>query len=295
MQSISQNVELLKQESNTRDYLHLPFNLEAEQAILGAILINNEAINRVGDFLRADHFFEPVHQRIFESILRFNDRGLVATPVTLKNQFDQDEDLKTLGGSAYLAKIAGLASGLVNIKDHASIVYSLAISRRLIDIGEEMVETAYGSSGELRASEQIEHSEQKLFNLASQGNSDTSFQPMKNSVIAAIETASRASKRAGAISGIRTKYVDLDSLLGGFHNSDLIILAARPSMGKTALALNLALNCAEALQEEYDNILKDDSVVEKPKHPGSVGVISLEMSSEQLATRMLSIKTVINA
>ena len=273
-------------------YREVPYNIEAEQAVLGAILVNNEAINRIGDFLRAEHFYEPVHQRIYETIEHFNERGLIASPVTMKNKFDQDEALEELGGATYLARIAGLASGVMNIYDHASIVYSLAISRHLIEIGTDMVNDAYNSGGELRASEQIEQAEHRLFNLASEGNSDSSFANIKFSLTEAIDTADAASKRKGAISGIPTDFVDLDDILGGLHNSDLLILAARPSMGKTALAVNLMMNSAEKLREEFEEKQQQENA---PRDPGTVGFISLEMSAEQLSTRMLSMETGINA
>lgn len=276
-------------------YREPPHNEEAEKLVLGAILTDNEAMNRVGDFLTSQHFYLPVHQRIFDAILRFQDRGMIASPVTLKNQFDKDEALDELGGAAYLAEIAGMASTILDVKAHASVVYSLAVSRELIHIGTDMVNLAHESNGEKRASEQIEISEHKLFSLASQGNSETSFQHLKGSLTEAIELANAASKRKGAISGLPTGFIDLDRLLGGMHNSDLMILAARPSMGKTALALNLALNAAEQSVIEFEEKKAKGELHEGDDKPVSIGVISLEMSSEQLATRLLSIKTGINA
>ncbi len=270
-----------------------PHNIEAEQALLGSILMNNEVLNRVSDFLRAEHFFEPLHQRMYEAIERFIERGLVATAVTLKNQFEQDEAMQEMGGVAYLSRISSLASGVMDARSHASVVYSLAIARQLVDIGEEMVFSAKKSTGELRASEQIEQAEHKLFTLASEGNSDTNFAPLKFALIESIDTAEKASKRKGAISGIPMGFSDMDKLFGGMHNSDLMILAARPSMGKTALALNIALQAAEHLKHTHDEELKKNPTSDHVM--GSVGFISLEMSSEQLATRLLSIKTGINA
>ncbi len=285
-----------KPTAKASEYRELPHNVEAEQAVLGAVLINNEALNQVGDFLRAEHFFEPVHQRIYSTIERFQDRGLIASPVTLKNQFDQDEALTDLGGAAYLANLAGLAGGIFDVRDHASIVYSLAVSRQLIEIGGDMVTEAYKSGGEERASEQIERAEHRLFSLASQGNSDATFRMIRYALTEAIETADAASRRKGAISGIATKFLDVDDLLGGLHNSDLLILAARPSMGKTALALNLALNAAESLKEEFDAKEAAGELSEdEPRMPGAVGFVSLEMSAEQLTTRMLAMETGLNA
>ncbi len=281
---------------DTPEYNELPHNHEAEQMVLGSLLVNNNAIDKVSDFLREQHFFFPVHQRIFAAISRFYERGLIASPVTLKNEFDKDEALEEHGGSVYLARLASVASGIIDIRGYASIIYSLAISRELIDIGEDMVNNGYDASGERRASEQIEEAEQKLFALASEGNSDNDFRKIGISLNQAIETANAASKRKGDISGVATRFAQMDNLLGGLHDSDLIIVAARPSMGKTALALNLALNCAEQLKSEYDDAIAKhtDDAPEMPKL-GSVGIFSLEMSAEQLATRMLAMKTAISA
>lgn len=276
------------------EYRTLPHNIEAEQSVLGSLLVNNQGLDRIGDFLFPEHFHEPVHQSIYEQILHFSDRGLLATPVTLKNTFDRDERLADLGGAAYLAKLAGVGSSILDIRSHASIVYSLATSRELIGIGQEMVTEAFDNGGIKRASEQIESVEHRLFTLASQGSSDTSFHPLKNSLNSAIETAEAARHRK--ISGIATKFADLDEILGGLHNSDLLILAARPSMGKTALALNLALNAAETLKRDYEDARKaEPDNVNLPKEAPSVGFVSLEMSSEQLATRMLAMQTGLNA
>ena len=275
-------------------YREAPYNLEAEQAALGAILVNNESLNRIGDFLRPEHFYEPVHRRIFEAIERFTDRGLIATPVTLKSLFDSDAGLTELGGAAYLAKLAGLGGSILDIRSHASIVYSLAISRSLITIGTDMVTEAYESGGEKRASEQIERAEHRLFTLASEGSSDTNFHGLRGSVQRAIESADAARHRK--VSGISTGFHGLDNILGGLQNSDLIILAARPSMGKTALALNLAFNAAKVLQKEHsEQLAQNADNADFPKEAPAVGFVSLEMSSEQLSTRMLAMVTALDA
>jgi len=272
----------------------LPANIEAEQVILGGILNNNEVLNQIGDFLFADDFFEPVHNRIFNAILRLNNRGLLATPITLKSEFDKDEALKALGGANYLVRMMGLASGVFNIRDYASIVHSLGVSRKLINIGQEIVSESYSENGEKRGSEQIELYEQKLFNLASEGSSDTNYKPVSQSIASTISAVELAVKNGGIISGLPSQFLDMDRLLGGFHNSDLIIIAARPSMGKTALALNIAMNVAEHFKKEYEGKKQANKLKDDEKLP-SVGVVSLEMSSEQLATRLLSLKTGINA
>jgi replicative DNA helicase len=272
----------------------LPHNIDAEQIVIGSILINNENINKVGDFLLPENFFEPLHGKIFETIQKLTDKGIIANPVTLKNHFQDNEAFNEVGGSAYLLKLASMASGIMDIRDYGKIIYNMHISRNLINIGEEMVNDAYKATGDESASGQIEIPESKLFALASEGTGETNFAPLRTSLVDAIKTANIAAKRDGAISGVSSKFVDIDNLLGGFNKSDLVILAARPSMGKTALALNFAQNAAEVLYDEYLEKLKNKQPGEDIK-PESVGVISLEMSSEQLATRLLSIKTGINS
>lgn len=285
----------LKLAENTESLArNLPCNIEAEQIILGGVLNNNEVLNQIADFLLTDDFYEPVHSRIYDAIVRLNNRGLIASPITLKNEFDKDEALKTLGGSVYLVKLMGLASSIFNIRDYAAIVHSLAVSRKLIDIGRQMVDESYNENGELRGSEQIERFEQKMFNLASMGSSDNNYRPVNHSIAATMQAVDKAIKEGGNVSGIPCNFVDLDKLIGGFQNSDLIIIAARPSMGKTALALNIALNVAENFKKEFEQ-KRDAKTLKDGESLKSVGLVSLEMSSEQLATRLLSLKTGINA
>lgn len=277
---------------NSAEYRELPYNIEAEQALLGAFLIDNEAVNKVSDFLLSEHFYEPVHQRIYKSILNFMERGLIASPVTLKSQFDNDDALKDIGGAGYLAKMAGLAAGIVDAKHYAQIIYDLAMCRGLISVGSEIVSEAYGNNLKEPAAVQIERAEHKLFSLASEGSSDKNFMHLKSSLADAINRAEFALKQKGEVSGVPTGFMDLDKILGGLHDSDLVILAGRPSMGKTALAINVALNAAKAFKKEYDEVKEELDTVTEMK---SVGVFSLEMSSEQLASRLLSIQTGINS
>lgn len=272
-------------------YRILPHNIEAEQVLLGAILTNNESINRIGDFLAVGHFYEPVHQRIYEAIIRLVDRGLIATPITLKNQFDKDEALAEIGGASYLAKLAGQATGIINIIDYAKLIYDLAIRRKLIEIGENVVNNAYDNEVEKTANEQIETAEHELFSLASTGSNSNSFSSLSTSLADTIRRTEFALKNRGGITGVPTNLKDLDKWLGGMHNSDLLILAARPSMGKTALAINIAVNAAEAfIKEAEENKAKNIASPVK-----SVGFFSLEMSSEQIAARILSMKTKISS
>jgi replicative DNA helicase len=279
-----------------------PYNIDAEQIILGALLNNNETLNKVADFLLPKHFYEPLHQRIFEAIMSYTDKGIRADIITLKNKFEADEAMQELGGvNSYLGTLSALATGLVGIRDYAQIVYNLYISRSLIEIAEETLESSYSSTGHENAAEQIERPENKLFTLASEGDVESNFTAISKSVKNALEIADLASKSDSSQTGIPSKLSDLDNLLGGFNRSDLLILAARPSMGKTALALNFTMNAAESLKERHDRDMKkwrkdreDNPALEQPKI-GSIGLISLEMSAEQLANRLLSIKTGINA
>ncbi|MDE3061040.1 MAG: replicative DNA helicase [Pseudomonadota bacterium] len=278
---LNANPELLAGEKIDAPYREAPCNIEAEQALLGALLVNNEALQHIGDQLRAEHFYEPLHARIFDSIQKFHDKGLIANPVTLKQFFDQDAALADIGGGAYLAKLAGAAVTVINIGDYSQMLYDLALKRQLIGIGEEVVNVAYQHQIDIPAMSQIENAEQKLFHLSIEGTGDRGFRPIKHSVIAAINHAEHAYKHQGVV-GVTTGYIDMDKMLGGLHKSDLLILAGRPSMGKTALATNIAYRaCLSLAREAHD---KDISA----KEAGSVGFFSLEMSSEQLTMRLLS-------
>lgn len=258
-----------------------PSNVEAEQALLGALLVNNETLAHVGDRLRAEHFYEPLHGRIFEAIWKYHNKGLIANPVTLKHFFDQDESLADIGGGAYLAKLAAGAVGIINVSDYSSMVYDLALKRQIIAIGEEMVNTAYQHQIDVLASEQVEAAEQKLFHLSSEGSAEGGFESIKSSLTGAIKQAEFAYKHNGVV-GLTTGLIEMDKMLGGMQRSDLLILAGRPSMGKTALATNIAYNACLSL---YKDALEKNKPV---KEIGSVGFFSLEMSAEQLSTRLLA-------
>jgi replicative DNA helicase len=274
-------VNLMNQKGNFRSQ---PFNLEAEQAILGSFLNNNENINKVGDFLFPNHFYLPVHKKIYEAILNYNEKGIIANPITLKNLFDKNDDISGLGfsGVEYLLKLATNASTIINLNSYAKEVYELSLRRNLIDIGENVVNDAYDNF-ELDSVRLIEKTEGKLFSLATEGFSEKGFTPLKTSIIESLKRIDIARKRGGEVNGTTTGFIDLDTMLGGLQNSDLLILAARPSMGKTSLAINIALNAAISFLNDKTN--------EKPK---SVGFFSLEMSGEQIANRLLAIKTGIN-
>jgi replicative DNA helicase len=266
----------------------LPLNILAEQMLLGAILTNNESYHRVSDFLQASHFCEPVHQRIYEAVTIFIDRGMLANLVTLKNHFDQDPTLKAMNQSEYLVQLSALAVTIINVVDYAKTIVDLAIRRNLINVGEDIVNDAYNPGIKLTANEQIERAEQELFNLASLGReSSANFRAIKVSLGEALEKIQVAFKRQERITGISTGFLDLDKVLCGMQNSDLIILAARPSMGKTALAVNLALNACHYLHQEQKKADQAGS--------SSVGFFSLEMSAEQLATRMMAISSEVHS
>lgn len=272
-----------------KPYREAPCNIEAEQSLLGALLVNNEALSRLGDMLMAEHFYEPLHARIFEAIRKFNDKGLIANPITLKHYFDQDAALADIGGGAYLAKLAGAAITVINISDYSSMIYDLALKRQLITIGEDVVNDAFLHTIDVGATTQIEAAEQKLFNLSLEGSGDKGFRSIKQSIIGSIKQAEYAFKNDGGVVGLTTGLLDMDKLLGGLQRSDLLILAGRPSMGKTALAVNVAYNACEALHKEA---LRDGKTA---KDVGCVGFFSLEMSAEQLTTRMLSSSSKLNS
>lgn len=261
------------------DVRHAPSNVEAEQALLGAILTNNEQLQRIGDVISPEHFYQPVHQRIFAAIRSYNDKGMIASPVTLKHYFEQDGDLTELGGGSYLMQLASSAIHVINIRDYADMICDLALKRQLIAIGEDVVNVAYDLDIDTPASSQIEQAEQQLFNMAMEGGSDKGFQAIRMAVSDAVERAQRAYKNSGSIVGVDTGLTDLNAMMGGLQNSDLLILAGRPSMGKTALATNIAYNAAVFFAEQ-------GKTSGEPMQ--SVGFFSLEMSSEQLAMRLLA-------
>jgi len=262
-----------------------PANADAEQALLGALLVNNDALFQVGDALQPEHFHEPVHQRIYDAILKFHGRGQIANPITLKHYFEQDEALTAAGGAQYLTRLAAAAVAVINIADYAQAIVDLALKRQLITIGEQIVNEAYAHDIDTPAREQIEGAEQRLFGLSSEGSRERGFQPIRHSLVAAIQHAENAIRQEG-MAGVPTNLIDMDKLLGGLQKSDLVILAGRPSMGKTALATNIAYNASVTFQKEAE-------ASEKPRR--CVGFFSLEMSAEQLATRILSSASQLNA
>lgn len=266
-----------------------PNNVEAEQALLGAILVNNDAFYRVSDFLDPEHFYEPIHQQIYEVVAKIIRAGKKADPITAKT-FLPGEVIDGVTMSHYLAKLAAEATTVINAYDFGQAVYDLALRRQLILIGEEMVETAYEADVDTPPGKQIEDAEKHLFDLAERGRYDGGFQAFNAALRDAIEMAGEAYRRDGSLSGTATGLTDLDRLMGGLQRSDLIILAARPAMGKSALATNIGLNVARAFAEQPEPDGRMRTV-----NGGRVAFFSLEMSAEQLATRMLSEETRISS
>src|SRR5713101_4275550 len=264
-------------------YRSPPHNIEAEQALLGAILFNNATYHRVSEFLLAEHFAQGVHGRIFAAITKLIERGQIANPVTLKSLFDQDEALAEIGGAQYLARLSASVVTVINAADYGRTIHDLYLRRQLIAIGEDTVNDAYSHDLERDARAQIETTEKKLFDLAMTGQYEAGFQPFQKALTEAINMAEAAHKRSGRTVGVSSGFRDLDKLLGGLHPSDLLILAGRPGMGKTALATNIAFNVAKA----YRRGKSSDGRI-KAEDGGVVGFFSLEMSAEQLATRVLS-------
>ena len=259
-----------------------PANLQAEQALLGALLANNRAYERVSEFLAPDHFADPLHGRIYQAICQRIEAGQIADAVTLKTQFEQDEALAEVGGAAYLAQLLSAMVGIINAGDYGRAIYDTWLRRQLIDLGEVVVNNAFGADPDLDGTKQIEAAEHSLFQLATEGANGQGFVTFERALTEAIAGAERAFRRSGHVSGLTSGLRDVDAKMGGLHPSDLVILAGRPGMGKTALATKIGFGAAKALAEEARRADPDAAV------RGGVAIFSLEMSAEQLATRLLS-------
>ena len=265
-----------------------PCNLEAEQALLGALLVNNPSYHRVSEFLLPTHFADPVHARIFDAASKLIEKGQIADPITLKGFFEHEGALAEIGregvyGAAYLAQLAASVVTIVNAHDYGRVIYDTFIRRQLVAIGTDVVNEAHEHDIDVDAKAQIEIAEKKLFDLATSGIADGGFQTFNTALKSAVEMAQTAYKREGKTSGVSSGFAELDRLLGGLHPSDLIILAGRPSMGKTALATNIAFNIAKSYRAGRGP--KGEVVAEDG---GIAGFFSLEMSAEQLALRVLA-------
>ena len=261
---------------------HPPSNDRAEMALLGALLANNKAYERVSEFLSPEHFSDAVHGRIYQAIVRRVEAGQLADAVTLKAEFEHSGLLDEVGGTKYFADLLTAMVGIINAGEYGRAVHDAWLRRQLIEIGEVVVNNAFGAEAELDGRQQIELAESALFRLATQGGNDGGFVTFERALTDAILGAERAFRRSGHVSGLSTGLRDLDKKTGGLHPSDLMILAGRPGMGKTALATKIAFGAAHALVREAR--AEDSNAVPK----GSVAVFSLEMSAEQLATRLLA-------
>ncbi|MDP3895793.1 MAG: replicative DNA helicase [Mesorhizobium sp.] len=267
-------------------YREAPNNIEAEQALLGAILVNNDAFYRVSDFLKASHFYEPLHRKIFEVAGELIRMGKTASPVTIKTFLPADGKVGDMTIATYVARLAAEAVTIINAADYGRAIYDLATRRALITVGEDMVNIAYDAPVDMSPGEQIEDAERRLFELAETGRYDGGFEAFTDAVKTAVDMANAAYMRDGHLSGVATGLRDLDAKMGGLQPSDLIIIAGRPGMGKTSLATNIAFNIAES----YVPAQQADGSF-KAANGGVIGFFSLEMSSEQLATRIISEQT----
>ena len=259
----------------------LPANIEAEAAFLGAVLIDNRVIEELQAPLRPDHFFEPLHERIYERILKLLERNATASPVTLKPYFEADEALRELGGTTYLAGLTQDGLGLLAAGELAQQIYDLALLRELVSVGRGLVEGALDTSDDVAPMERVAEAEAQLYKVAegaATGNEASSF---RKAAMEAIKMAEAAMNSGGGLSGKTTGLEVIDRKTSGLHNSDLVILAGRPGMGKTSLATNIAFNCAE----EH---LKWQSDGGEFQYGAPVAFFSLEMSADQLATRILA-------
>ena len=255
-------------------FKELPNNIEAEQAVIGSILVSNDIFDDVSIIIDNKKFYDPVHQKIFAAIENLISKGMLANPITLKNYFENDNSLIELQGHEYLVKLTKFSTTIRQAIEYSRIVYDMHIRRELIQISEVTIEKASNKILDLSGNKIIEDSERLLFDLAEKGSFNASFIKFDQALNYTIEMASNAFKNEEGIVGVPTGLTDLDDRLGGMHNSDLLIIAGRPSMGKTALATNIAFHAAKKLQEKGTK--------------SSIAFFSLEMSSEQLSTRILA-------
>ncbi len=259
----------------------LPFNLEAEKALLGALLLENRLLEEIILQLREEHFHEPLHGRIFGQIKRLADLNMVANPVTLRPLFETDPALAELGGPAYLLHLTEDPSAMIAARDCARQIYDLALLRALVRVGADLVQAATDTSGEVAPQKQIEAAEEALYQVAETGDTASGAQDFAGAAAKAVAMAANAMKSGGHLSGLTTGLEGINSKIGGLHNSDLLILAGRPAMGKTALATNIAFSTAyQFKKDQRDGI--------QPSTGAPVAFFSLEMSADQLANRILS-------
>ena len=267
-------MEKIKLNINSYQEKSLPSNLEAEQALIGSVLVNNDIIDEISNIVSSQKFFDPAHKKIYDVIEGLNNKGMIANPVTLKNYFETNDSLSEVGGVDYLVKLTRFSSSIKQAIDYSKIIHEMYVRRELIRISENVVEESKDDDLEKTGENIIEDAEKSLFDLAERGNFSQSFLKFNQALDQTIEMATLARKNDQGIVGVPTGLTDLDEKLGGLHKSDLVIIAGRPSMGKTALATNIAYYASKKIQENNEK--------------SSVAFFSLEMSSEQLSTRILS-------
>ena len=256
----------------TNNFKELPNNIEAEQSVLGSILLTNEIFDEINTIISSKNFYDPMHQKIFSAIENLIFKGMLANPITLKNYFENEKD--EINVPEYLVKVTKFSTSSRQTIEYSKIIYDMFVRRELIKISENTIDTAKQNDLNISGQSIIESSEKRLFDLAEKGSFNSSLIKFDEAMKLTIEMASNAYKNEEGIVGVPTGLRDLDDRLGGLHNSDLLIIAGRPSMGKTALATNIAFNAAQKLQESGKK--------------SSVAFFSLEMSSEQLSTRILA-------
>ncbi len=264
---MSQTFKVLKNNLNEH-----PNNIEAEQSVIGSILLNNDIFDEINIIISSKNFYDPMHQKIFDAIEKLIYSGMLANPITLKNYFEKEKD--DLNVPEYLVKITKFSASSRQAIEYSKLIYDLFVKRELIKISENIIDTAQLNDLENDGQKIIENFEKNLFDLAEKGSFSSSLVKFDQALKNTIEMASNAFKNDEGIVGVPTGLRDLDDRLGGLHNSDLVIIAGRPSMGKTALATNIAFNAAKKIQEEGKK--------------SSIAFFSLEMSSEQLSTRILA-------
>tara|TARA_X000001036_G_scaffold357750_1_gene340091 strand:- start:1949 stop:3382 length:1434 start_codon:yes stop_codon:yes gene_type:complete len=252
-----------------------PSNIEAEQALLGSILVNNDIIDEISTIVNATTFYDPAHVKIYEVIESLNNKGMIANPITIKNFFEKDNMLKEVGGTEYLVKLTRFSGSAKQAIDYAKIIHEMYLRRELVLISDKLsADTLDANAREQNAENIIESTEKSLFDLAERGSFSQSFLKFNQALDQTIEMATLAMQSDQGVVGVPTGLTDLDEKLGGLHKSDLVILAGRPGMGKTALATNIAYHAAQNLMSRQEK--------------SSIAFFSLEMSSEQLSTRILS-------
>ena len=267
-------MEKIKLSVNKSDENKLPSNLEAEQALIGSILVNNDIIDEISNIVNSGKFFDPAHRKIYEVIENLNNKGMIANPITLKNHFENDEGLSEVGGVDYLIKLTRFSSSNRQAIDYAKVIHEMYVRRELISIADNISEDSREEEADKSGENIIEDAEQSLYQLAERGNFSQSYIKFNKALDQTIEMATLAMKSDRGVVGVPTGLTDLDEKLGGLHKSDLVIIAGRPSMGKTALATNIAYYAAKKIHENNEKT--------------SIAFFSLEMSSEQLSTRILS-------